>query len=347
MKMTSTPLQVDGNQWTEYTLTNTNGMSVSFLDFGGIITSVKVPDRNETYQNVVIAFDDYQDYLNNTSYFGALIGRVAGRIDHASFKLGEKTFSLPANEGDHHLHGGQVGLHNIVWQVELLERASSLAAVLYHTSIDEESGYPGTVQYKVTYTLTAENTFEIDYEAFSDQDTVLTLTNHTYFNLSGDLETDILNHQVMLDADQFVELDDALIPTGRILPVTGTAFDFTSGRPLRDGVNSIDPQNIVANNGYDHFFIFNKQQAADAILTDPVSGRVLTVKTDQPGVVMYTSNGLDDSFKLKERLSAKYLGVCLETQSSPASLVYDGFPTILLGAHEVYRKSTTFTFSVL
>ncbi|WP_017471131.1 aldose epimerase family protein [Amphibacillus jilinensis] len=345
MEVKQTPLTIEGQAWTEYTLVNDHGSSVTFLDFGGIITSINVPDRNQQIENVVIGYRNYADYLDNPNYFGALIGRVAGRIENARFKLNDKIYTLPANENTHHLHGGPIGLHSVIWQVELIETATHVGAILYHTSVDGEAGYPGTIKYKVTYTLTNDNAFTIDYEAFSDQDTVLTLTNHSYFNLSGDLKDTILGHYVKMNASQFVELDEELIPTGRILPVANTVFDFTKGRPLADGVNSGDPQNIYAKNGYDHFFIFDQQNEGKIIVTDPISGRVLTVTTDQPGVVMYTSNGLDDTLTLKERNSAKYLGVCLETQSSPASLEHAGFPSIYLKATEPYRKTTTFTFT--
>lgn len=345
MNITSLPIKIEEKTWLEYTLTNDSGMSVSFLNFGGIITKMMVPDKNNQFENVVIGFRDYDNYLNNKNYFGALIGRVAGRIEGAQFSLGEKTYTLPANDGDNSLHGGPGGLHARTWEVETIETPTSVGAVLYHTSLDGDQGYPGTVKYKVSYTLTNANDFEISYEAISDQDTVLTLTNHSYFNLSGDLKDTILNHEVTMNASQFVELDHALIPTGNILPVTDTVFDFRNGRKILDGTLSGDPQNQLALDGYDHFFIFDQTKDDDQItLKDASSGRQLTVTTDQPGVVMYTSNNLDDSLQLNEARSKKYLGVCLETQSSPASATHDGFPSIHLAAHEVYRKKTIFSF---
>lgn len=345
MQAKTTPLSIDGHNWKEYTLTNNNGLSVSFLDFGGIITSLITPDKNGKFENIVIGFDDYKDYLNNENYFGALIGRVSGRIANSTFTLNGETFQLPANEGAHHLHGGPVGLHSIIWQVELIETATSSGAVLYHTSLDGEAGYPGTVRYKVSYTLTNEDEFIIDYEAFSNKDTILSLTNHSYFNLSGDLKETVLNHEVKMNASQFVELDEELIPTGRLLPVTDTVFDFTNGRKIADGVHSDDPQNKLAGDGYDHFFLFDHNQTDNVIVTEEKSGRVLRVKTNQPAMVMYTANSVDDSLKLKEGQSAKYLGVCLETQSTPASLKYPNFPSITLRANEKYHHTTTFSFS--
>lgn len=347
MHSKTTPLSIEGQSWNEYTLKNDNGMSVSFLDFGGIITSIVTPDKDGNFENVVLGFDDYKDYLNNSNYFGALIGRVSGRIANSTFSLNGKEYKLPENEGKHHLHGGPVGLHSIIWQVELVETATSTGAVLYHTSLDGDAGYPGTIKYKVSYTLTNDNAFTIDYEAFSDQDTILSLTNHSYFNLTGNLKETVLNHEVKLDASQFVELDQELIPTGRLLPVTDTVFDFTNGRKLADGVNSGDPQNKVASDGYDHFFVFDHKAEENVVVTEPTSGRKLTVKTNQPAMVLYTGNSVDDSCTLKERQSEKYLGVCLETQSTPASLSYPGFPSIQLAKNEAYRHTTTFTFSTL
>src|SRR5699024_6931005 len=219
---------------------------------------------------------------------GALIGRVAGRINNSTFTLNGETYHLPSNEGKHHLHGGIVGLDSVIWQVELIETASSSGAILYHTSLDGEAGYSGTIKYNISYTLTNENEFIIDYEALSDKDTILTLTNHSYFNLSGNLKETILNHEVKMNASQFVELDHELIPTGKILPVHDTVFDFTNGRKLADGVDSGHPQNTIATDGYDHYFIFDDNETENVVVTEPKSGRVLTIKTDQPGIVMYT-----------------------------------------------------------
>lgn len=347
MNAITTPLTVDGQSWNEYTLSNDNGMSVSFLDYGGIITSIITPDKHGNYENVVLGFDNYKDYLNNSNYFGALIGRVSGRIANSTFSLNGKTYELPANEGEHHLHGGPVGLHGVIWQVELIETATSTGAVLYHTSLDGDAGYPGTVKFKVSYTLTNDNEFTIDYEAISDQDTILSLTNHSYFNLTGNLKDTVLNHDLKIDASQYVELDHELIPTGRLVPVANTVFDFTKGRKIADGVGSNDPQNKIAGDGYDHFFIFNHKEDVNVELSEETSGRKLTVKTNQPAMVLYTGNSVDDSCTLKERQSVKHLGVCLETQSTPASLNYPGFPSILLAKNETYRHTTTFKFSTL
>lgn len=338
-------LEIAGQSWKEFTLSNNQGMEVSFLNYGGIITKIMAPNKNNEFENVILSYANYEDYLDNPNFFGALIGRVAGRVEASSFQLDGKTYNLPPNEGEHHLHGGSVGFHKVLWQAEIVEDATSVGVTLTHRSQDGEAGYPGNLVMKVTYTLTNENTFSITYEAVADQKTVLTTTNHSYFNLSGNLKTDILQHDVTMEASRFVELDHELIPTGKILPVEGTVFDFRQGHAIIDGVHSVDQQNLVALNGYDHYFLFDHNKKENVVVTEQTSGRKLTVQTDQPGIVMYTSNGLDDTLELREGKSAKYLGVCLETQSSPASLEHEGFPSIILEKGAPYKTTTSFTFS--
>ncbi|GAB2552102.1 aldose epimerase family protein [Gracilibacillus alcaliphilus] len=345
MDIQTNTIDVRGQQWKEFTLINDHGMSVSILDFGGIITQILTPDRNGKLENVVIGFKNYEDYLDNPAYFGALIGRVAGRIANSQFELDGKTFNLPANEGENHLHGGEPGFHHTIWTVTPFQNTQEVGLTLSHTSPDGENGYPGNLEMTVSYTLTNDNALSITYEGLADHKTVLTATNHTYFNLSGDLKTDIRQHEVTLDSSQFVELDENLIPTGKLADVTDTTYDFRQGRLIQDGVESNDTQNVVAGNGYDHYFIFDHSQAASAIVREAESGRQLTVITDQPGVVMYTSNTLDKGLVLRERESDKYMGLCLETQASPASIHHDGFPSVWLDKGEKYFRKTTFKFA--
>ncbi|WP_112182310.1 aldose epimerase family protein [Paraliobacillus zengyii] len=338
-------LEIAGHSWKEFTLSNKQGMEVSCLNYGGIITKIMTPNKNNEFENVILSYADYEDYLDNPNFFGALIGRVAGRIEASSFQLDGKTYNLPSNEGKHHLHGGAAGFHKVLWQAAPFEESDAVGVTLTHRSQDGDGGYPGNLVMKVTYTLTNENAFNITYEAVVDQKTILTTTNHSYFNLSGNLKTDILQHDVKMEASQFVELDHELIPTGNILPVEGTVFDFQHGHKIIDGIHSVDQQNLVASNGYDHYFLFDHNKKENVVVTEQTSGRKLTVQTDQPGIVMYTSNGLDDTIKLREGKSAKYLGVCLETQSTPASLEHEGFPSILLEKDAPYKTTTNFIFS--
>ncbi|KKK38692.1 aldose epimerase [Mesobacillus campisalis] len=333
-------------KWQEYSLTNANNMCVSVLDFGGIITKIIAPGRFDSLENVVVSFKDCEDYENDPNFFGALIGRVAGRIQGSTFKLGGKTYELPANNGQNHLHGGPGGFHQVIWKADPFLKRECVGLKLSHHSPDGDGGYPGNLDVTVTYTLDNKNRLTIEYEAVSDATTPLTLTNHTYFNLSGDLKRPVDEHEVIIDSSTFVELDEELIPTGEKVPVEGTPFDFRAGRVLGAGFNDDYGQNKIAGSGYDHYFIFDKEKEFDAVVAEPRSGRVMTVKTTQPGMVMYTGNSLDDSMKLAEGPSRKHLGVCFETQGSPASLHHEGFPGIILKAGEKYTQQTVFGFSV-
>lgn len=346
MEIKTDVVSVKDQKWKEFTLINDHGMEVSILDFGGIITRAMTPDRDGKLENVVIGFNNYEDYLDNPGYFGALIGRVAGRIEKAQFELDGKAYTLPKNEGDHHLHGGEPGFHKSIWSVVPFENKEEVGLTLTLDSKDGENGYPGNLRMTVIYTLTNENALTIAYEGVADQNTVLTATNHSYFNLSGNLKTDIQEHEITLDSSEFVELDDELIPTGSILNVDDTVFDFRNGRPMKDGVSSEFKQNLVANHGYDHYFLFDHTKEVSAQVYEKESGRELKVITDQPGVVMYTSNNLPEGLKLRERESARYLGLCLETQASPASIHHDGFPSVWLDKDEKYYAKTTFVFGV-
>ncbi|MFC0561210.1 aldose epimerase family protein [Halalkalibacter alkalisediminis] len=334
-------------KWKEYTLTNDLGMTVSVLDYGGIITKIMVPDRKGNIENVVLGYRDYLDYHQNSHYFGAIIGRVAGRIQGSTFEINDQTFTLAANNGDNHLHGGPDGFHQKVWKVTPFQTEEAVGLTLTHKSIDGCGGYPGNLDLLVTYTLNNENQLILNYQASSDQTTPLALTNHTYFNLSGNLKNTVHDHHVTIDSSKFVELDNDLIPTGKRIHVEATPFDFRNERVLGDGFTDNFGQNQIAANGYDHYFIFDHTMKDEAILHDPTSGRMMTVKTNQLGMVMYTANSLDEGLPLQEGLSRKYHGVCFETQGSPASLHYDGFPSVLLNADDTYKKQTVFTFSLM
>lgn len=332
------------NEWQQYTLSNQHGMRVSVLDFGGIITEISVPDRENKLENIVLTYKDYGEYKNNPNYFGAIIGRVAGRIKNASFALNEQEYIVEKNNGAHHLHGGSDGFHQVIWNCAPFQTDETVGVVLTHRSIADSSNYPGNVDVTVTYTLTANNELIIDYVATSDKTTALTLTNHSYFNLTGQLSNTIHHHHVTMNADEFIELDQDLIATGRKVDVTNTVFDFRLGRQLNDGIQSTAEQNRIASGGYDHYFMFNKKQDNEIIVKEPASGRVMTVTTNQPGVVMYTANTLSSELDLVEGQSKPYLGVCFETQGSPASLHHADFPSIILQENERYEKQTTFAF---
>lgn len=321
------------NKWTQYTLINNNGMSISLLDYGGIITEIKVPNRNKKLENIVLSYKNYADYEDNPNFLGAIVGRVAGRIKGASFELEGKTHLLEANEGSNHIHGGSKGFHQVIWNALPFQTTETVGVKLTHTSLDGEGGYPGTVEVAVTYTLTNNNELMMDYSATTDKTTALTLTNHSYFNLSGNLVETIHNHEVTMDADLFVELDTQLIPTGNKINVSNTPFDFRNGKKL-----CVYP--------YDHYFIFNQNKTENVMIKDDTSGRMMSIKSNQPGLVMYAANGLEAGLELAERTSTPFLGVCFETQASPASLHHEGFPDVVLKAGETYEKQTVFLFTV-
>ncbi|WP_082235705.1 aldose epimerase family protein [Halobacillus massiliensis] len=334
-------------EWKQYHLKNDQGMEVSVLNYGGIITRLLVPDREGNLENVVLGYRNLSDYSSDSNYFGALVGRVAGRIDNASFSLDGKIYQLEANDGENHLHGGRNGFHQKLWKVDPFQDSDRVGLVLSQTFDSEQDGYPGNLSVKVSYSLTNENQFIKEYEAKSDETTPLTITNHSYFNLSGGLKRPVGDHSVTMRSRQFVELDQQLIPTGKILDVENSVFDFRKGRRLKEGFSSKSSQNLMAGGGYDHYFIFQNDGKEAIVAADEGSGRRLTINTDQPGVVMYTSNQLSDNLELTEGTSQNHLGVCFETQASPASLHHDGFPSVLLKAGELYKKKTAFKFDTV
>ena len=334
--------------WKEFTLANNRGMQVSFLNYGGIITEILVPDTNGAFENVVLGFEDYQDYAVNPAYFGAIIGRVAGRIKGGSFTLDGKHYDLEKNDGTHHLHGGANGLHQVVWDAIPFEEESAIGVKLIHTLKDGADGYPGEVHIKVTYRLNNDNQFSITYDAISNQDTPLSLTNHSYFNLTGNMKETIADHSLQLDSKKFLGIDEELIPTGDFPDVAGTAFDFRLPRLLKDGMEGSHLQNILAGNGYDHYFLFDSKKQPPIYLQEPASGRTLSITTNQPGVVLYTGNGLTKEATLRGNVpAAPHSGVCFETQGPPASLHDASLPSIIEKKYVPYQKETTFTFGTI
>ncbi|GAE33959.1 aldose epimerase family protein [Halalkalibacter akibai] len=338
--------ELDGKPIYSYTLKMANGFEVTSINYGCIITDLKVPDAKGQLENVVLEFDRLEDYQEYSPYFGAVIGRVAGRINKASFSLEGKTYNLPVNDGNNHLHGGNTGLDRVVWEATLLEEKDFIGVEYSYLSPDGEEGYPGNVRLKVRYTIDNQCKLTISYEGTSDQATLLNLTNHTYFNLSGNGKRDILQHVLTLKSDQFLELNDELIPTGEFLPVQNTAFDFQQGRTIEEGILSTHPQNILAGHGYDHPFILTSNYNREILLEDPESGRSLTMETDEPCVVLYTGNQLAGDFKIRDLTAKKYLALCLETQKHPDAIHHSHFPSIVLNKNEVYRSHTSYTFSV-
>ncbi|MFG6119335.1 aldose epimerase family protein [Thalassobacillus sp. B23F22_16] len=345
MNIKTEKIQLPGHEtWTLFQLENDQGMSVHFLNFGGIITNISVPDRNGDYKNVVLSYKNFEEYLENSGYLGALIGRVAGRIKQASFQIDGKEYKVEANEGEHHLHGGSQGFHQRLWQASSFENDGEIGVTLSCLSPGMEGGYPGTLKVEVTYRLTNKNQLVIDYAAETSQTTVLTLTNHSYFNLSGHPDTTVHHHTLRLNSARFAELDEELIPTGEWLNLKETPFGFQNQRKLSSSLSYETPQQIVVNGGIDHYFLFDGYNKPDILLKDEKSGRTLEIETDQPGAVIYTSNNLPAGKDLAKGQTKKHGGICIETQSYPASLHNSGFPEIVLTPEQPYHKRTLFKF---
>ncbi|GAE32271.1 aldose epimerase family protein [Halalkalibacter hemicellulosilyticus] len=337
--------QVDGQNVYAYTLTNDRGMEVTSIDYGCIITRISTPDREGQIENVVLGFDSIEEYVGHSPYFGAVCGRVAGRIKGAQFTLNNQTYTLAQNDGSNHLHGGIKGYDKVIWKSEPFEEPNKIGVVFTYHSFDGEEGYPGNVSIQVTYTLTNDNQFAIDYQAIPDQDTLINLTNHTYFNLSGNVKSTIKEHQLTLKSKQYLSLADDLMPTGEFVDSEDTVFDFTNGRKILDGIHSNLKQNQLAGNGYDHPFLLDKNQDEEIRLEDEQSGRVLIIETNEPSVVLYTGNMISEDFSIRNVPAEKYLGLCLETQGLPDAIHHDHFPSIIVKKGTEYKRRTTYTFT--
>lgn len=333
--------QTDGKAVNLYTLTNKNGVQVKITNYGGIVTSWMVPDKNGKQSSIVVGYDSLQGYLQKPPYFGALIGRYGNRIGNARFTLDGKTYTLAANDGKNHLHGGNKGYDKVVWDATFAD--STPALTLNYLSKDGEEGYPGNLKVTVTYTLTDDNELSIDYSAETDKATPVNLTNHCYFNLSGDVKNTILDHSLQIAADNYTPVDATLIPTGEIKAVKGTPFDFT--QPTKIGARIDQVQG-----GYDHNFVLNRQDSSlqlVATLSDSISGRKMEVYTVEPGLQFYSGNFLDGTLKLADGTPInKHTALCLETQHYPDSPNKPKFPSTILQPGQKYHTVTKYKVSV-
>ncbi|MCG9792050.1 aldose epimerase family protein [Flavobacterium algicola] len=339
----------NGDQVDSYKLKNHTGMEVDIITFGGIITAIKVPNIAGTAENVVIGFNNLEQYMQPNPYFGALIGRYGNRIANAKFSIDDIEYKLAANNGPNNLHGGPKGFHKIMWTVEATNDGENSSIKLKYISKDMEEGFPGNLTVYVTYTLQVDNTLEIVYEAITDKSTVINLTQHTYFNLSADFSKTILDHEIVIDADQFVPIDAFSIPTGKLQNVVNTPFDFRQSKIVGKEIDENHEQ-LTNGKGYDHCWVLNNQDqgfrfAASAY--DKLSGRFLEVKTTEPGVQFYTGNFIDGTLPTRDgEKYARRTGFCLETQHYPDSPNQESFPTTLLREGEKYESKTSFTFSI-
>ncbi|WP_237664764.1 aldose epimerase family protein [Sutcliffiella horikoshii] len=334
------------NGWKQFNLYNDNGMVVSLMDYGGILLKIDTPDKEGNYENVIVGYKNHSTYKQNPHFFGALIGRVAGRIQGATFEINGEVYKLEKNDHGNHLHGGSLGFHQVVWNSEIIKREDGIGVKLSHFSKDGESSYPGNIEVSVLYLLNNDNELILEYTASTDKLTPFAMTNHSYFNLGGNAKDSILHHSLIVESDRFVELDTDLIPTGKISTVDNTPFDFRKEKSFTSGLNECHEQNQVAGYGYDHYFLFRQTDSEKVVLKDGKSGRVLSIQTDQPGMVLYTANNLDCKPTFNEPSFSRYSGVCFETQGSPASLHHGGFPGILLHPDETYSHRTVYRFSI-
>ena len=332
---------------TAFTLINKSGAKVKILTLGGIVAEVVVPDKAGKWADVVCGFDDLKGYLESSPYFGCITGRVCNRIGAGQFKLGDKEYQVPTNNGKNSLHGGTVGFDKMLWRPTAALGPKGPTLTLTYTSADGEQGYPGELKCAVTYTWTDANELVIDYKATTSKPTVVNLTNHSYFNLAGHASGTILDHQLKLLADKYTPTDDTLLPTGKIEPVKGTPLDFTVATPIGKRIKDIKADPV----GYDLNYVHGEKRTAEprlvATVTEPKSGRTLEVLTVEPGVQFYSGNFLDGTAKGKGgAVYNQYQAFCLETQHFPNSPNVPAFPSITLKPGEEYQTTTTYKFGV-
>jgi len=326
-----------------FTLVNHKGDSVTITNYGGTVTSFRVPDKNGNRSSIIIGFDSLAPYLQKPPYFGALIGRYGNRIGNATFTLYKSTYKLNANDGKNTLHGGLKGFDKVVWDASV-PSDSVPSIVLTYNSKNGEEGFPGNLNVKVQYTLTDDDGLKIEYNAETDQATPVNLTNHSYFNLSGNVQNSILDETLWIDADKYTPVDSTLIPTGEIKSVKGTPFDFTTPKKIGRDIDSVK-------GGYDHNFVLNRKDSTSlqkvAEVSDSISGRILEVYTTQPGIQFYTGNFLDGTFRNHGgNPITKHSALCLETQHFPDSPNKPNFPSTILQPGEKYHQVTVYKVKV-
>jgi aldose 1-epimerase len=331
-----------------YKLTNSKGMEARITNYGARLVSLKVPDKNNQFADVVLGFDSLDGYLRENPYFGAVVGRYGNRIAKGQFTLDGVKYTLARNNGENSLHGGIQGFDKRVWEPKPSSGSDGQKLELTYISKDGEEGYPGTLTTTVIYTLTDQNELRLDYVTSSDKDTVANITNHSYFNLAGQGEGDILGHQLTLAADRFTPVDAGLIPTGELRPVEGTPFDFRQPHAIGERIGE-DNEQLRLGKGYDHNFVLNGAMGtlrAAAKVVEPTSGRTMEVLTTEPGVQFYTGNFLDGSITGKSgKVYKQRYAFCLETQHFPDSPNHPQFPSVVVKPGVPYHSTTVFRFS--
>lgn len=339
----------DGKQITQFRLTNSSGMSVGIINYGGIVTSIEVPDKNGVFGDVALGHDNISDYEEKSDYFGCIVGRFGNRIANGTFSLDSTEYKLFLNNNGHTLHGGQKGFDKQVWEAKSFENEDNLSVKLTYTSVDGEEGYPGNLACEVSYTLTKDNSLRIDYMVETDKTTVLNLTNHTYFNLKDGGKSSILDHELQINAMNYTPVDNRLIPTGEIVAVADTPFDFTTPTPIGKRIK-VNHAQLEYGLGYDHNYVLDKTgETLEQIsqVFEPESGRILEVLTTEPGVQFYSGNFLNGDITGKHGITYKHrTGFCLETQHFPDSPNQSHFPSTVLRPEEPYTSTTIYRFKV-
>jgi len=341
--------KINGNEIDIYTLTNKNNVKARIINYGAILVSLSVPDRDGNFDDVVTGYDSLEGYVNDRSFFGAIVGRYGNRIGKGKFKLDGNEYQLIINDGMNHLHGGRIGFFKAVWKAESVESELGPGVKLSLVSPNGEEGYPGTVKISVTYTLTSDNKLKLDYEGITDKLTILNPTHHSYFNLSGDFNNTILDEKLLIEADSFTPVDSTLIPIGEIVSVENTPMDFRNPTPIGLHIND-DYQQLKYGRGYDHNWVLNNYKKGVvrkvASLYDSKSGRFMEVLTDQPGLQFYSGNFLDGTISGKGGVVYKHRSaLCLEAQHYPDSPNKSNFPSVTLRPGEVYKQTTVYKFS--
>ena len=341
--------ELEGEKADIYTLTNKNNIEVNITNYGGIVTSIKLPDKSGKFNDVALGYNNLEGYIKNNTYFGCIVGRYGNRIGNAEFTLDGIKYSLAKNNGENNLHGGIKGFDKVLWDVEPFAGKDFQALKLTYLSRDGEEGFPGNLKVAVTYTLSNDNSFRIDYMAATDKTTIVNLTNHTYWNLAGEGSGDVLKHELMINADYFTPIDQGSIPTGEIRPVANTPMDFRNPGAIGKGIDS-NYEQLKLCRGYDHNFVINSDKDGKiklaATVYEPASGRFMEIYTTEPGVQFYSANFL---FGITGKSGKAYNprnAFCLETQHYPDSPNKPEFPSVVLRPGETYKTTTIHKFSV-
>jgi aldose 1-epimerase len=334
----------DGNQVTLYELVNANGLRATVMDYGAILVNLEVPDRNGKLDDINLGFDELEPYIKRSPLFGAVVGRYANRIENARFAIDGVKYEITQNAGKNHIHGGnQKRFDRVMWKGEGFQSAEGSSVRFTYLSKDGDEGFPGNLNCTVTYTLTNKNELKINYQATTDKPTVVNLTNHSYFNLAGAGNGDVLGHEMMINADFYTPGDKALIPTGEIFSVKGTPLDFTEPRTI-----GLRIEQLTATRGYDHNYVLKNSDGSLTLAArayEPGSGRIMEVHTTQPGVQFYTANGMRNVQGKAGKVYQNHYGFCLETQHFPDSPNKPHFPSTVLRPGEKYDTTTIFRFS--